>query len=76
MKYVFDKLKYNRFQLEVFLDNKAAAHVYKKMGLKIEGIRRKYAFNKVTKRLEDEAIMSILRGEWLEKKRRLTKKLY
>lgn len=73
MKYVFEKLKYNRFQLEVYTDNKPAVHVYEKMGLKTEGIRRKYSYNKVTKRLEDEAIMAILREDWLKMKKRLTK---
>ena len=68
MKYVFDKLKYNRFQLEVYTDNKAAAHVYEKKGLKTEGIRRKYSYNIITKRFEDEAIMSMLREEWLKRR--------
>lgn len=68
--FVFGKLKINRFELAVFVLNKRAVHIYKKMGFKIEGHRRQYAFNKITKKFDDDYLMSILREDWLKRGKR------
>jgi len=65
--YVFKKLKYQRFELVVFMGNKRALAVYKKAGLRLEGVRRRYHWNMVTKKFEDDGIMSILKEEWEKK---------
>lgn len=62
--FVFKKLKYQRFELVVFTDNKRALAVYKKAGFKLEGVRRRCHWNLVTKKFEDDGIMSILKEEW------------
>ncbi|MDD2758533.1 MAG: GNAT family protein [Patescibacteria group bacterium] len=74
--FVFRKLKVNRLDLKVFEPNKRAVHIYEKMGFKIEGHRRAISYNLVTKRFDDDYIMSILREDWLKRKGRriLTKK--
>lgn len=64
--FAFGRLGINRFELEVFEPNKRAQHIYKKLGFKTEGHRRQYAFNKITKRFDDDYIMSILRKDWLK----------
>lgn len=67
MAYVFKQLKLNRFELMVFQDNAAAIKVYKRCGLKKEGIRRKY-FIKNGKPC-DLMIMSILSDEYKKLKK-------
>ena len=37
-------LNVKRIELEVYVDNKAAIHLYEKFGFTIEGTKRKYAF--------------------------------
>ena len=37
-------LNLKRIELEVFVDNAAAIHLYEKFGFVIEGTKRKYAF--------------------------------
>jgi len=66
--YVFKKLKYQRFELVLFMDNKRALSVYKKAGFKLDGIRRRYHWNLVTKKFDDDGMMSILKEEWGKKK--------
>lgn len=67
--YVFKKLKYQRFELVVFMDNNRALAVYKKAGFKLEGIRRRYHWNLTTKKFDDEGMMGILKEEWGKKKK-------
>lgn len=64
--YVLKKLKYNRLELVLDMSNKAAFRVYKKVGFVLEGVRRKAHYNLITKRFEDEGVMSVLREEWLK----------
>ena len=68
-EFVFEKLKYNRLELIVQMNNTSAVHAYKKAGFVLEGVQRKCAWNLVTKKFEDDGIMSILRSEWLKKKK-------
>ena len=66
-KYVFETLKYVRFELEYHVDNKRAKRAYEKVGFKVEGIRRKSTYNSITKQFEDKIIMSILNTEYFKK---------
>lgn len=65
-KYLFKKLKYNRLELDVYVNNKRAVRAYEKAGFKLEGVKRKCHYNQITKRYEDQAIMSILKEEYLK----------
>ena len=65
--YLFKKLKFNRFELDVSVANSRGVKAYKKAGFIFEGVKRKHHFNKVTKKFEDTAFMSILRADWLKK---------
>lgn len=67
LDYAFKKLKCERFELEVSMDNERGLRAYKKAGFVLEGIRRQYKYNKITKKIEDEGIMSILKTDWLKK---------
>lgn len=64
---VFKKLKINRLQLTVFVENKRAFKAYKKAGFKLEGRLREQVLSRVDGKYHDEYIMSILRSEWLKK---------
>jgi len=67
--FVFKKLKYNRFELLVFVENKRAVKAYRKAGFKMEGQIRAKRLSRVDKKFHDEYMMSILRSEWLKKKK-------
>ncbi len=66
LQYGFVKKKAERIELDVFEKNKRAQKVYRRCGLKVEGLRR----NKVFKRgkMENDYIMAILKKEWVKKK--------
>lgn len=65
LNYGFGMLNLHRIELEVFLFNERAIHVYEKIGFKREGIRRDgWFFNN---KYYDMIIMSILEEEFREK---------
>lgn len=66
--YLFKKMKMNRVELEVFTDNKRGIKVYKRIGFRKEGIRRQCHWNLITKKYDDNMMMSILKKEWKNKK--------
>ena len=66
--YLFKKLRYNRFELMVAAENHRARRVYEKVGFITEGVKRQVRWNLITKKFEDEVVMSILKKEWLNKK--------
>lgn len=65
--YLFKKMKMNRVQLEVYEDNKRAYKVYKRIGFKKEGVRRECHWNLITKKYDNDIMMSILKREWKKK---------
>lgn len=65
--FVLKKLGYNRFELCVEMSNKGAVRAYKKVGFKLEGVKRQKRWNIITKKFEDEGVMSILKKEWIKK---------
>jgi RimJ/RimL family protein N-acetyltransferase len=60
--YAFDTLNLNRVSLEVVVDNERAAHIYKRVGFKKEGVLRQSMFR--DGRYRDMLLMSMLREEW------------
>ena len=62
---VFGKLKYNKFELVVYANNKSAQRTYDKVGFKREGILKLHSWNWVDKKFCDEIMMGITRKEWL-----------
>lgn len=58
----FKKLKLHRIELDVYNYNKRAIGLYKKMGFKIEGIKREHNFYKG--KFYSTYYMSILDREW------------
>ena len=63
-KYFFEKLKGERFELQVEMENKRAIKAYEKAGFKFDGVLRSIKYSKVLKRRIDNGVMSILRDEW------------
>lgn len=65
IRYVFDVLKLNRLQLEVYSHNPHAKRSYEKVGFQVEGIlREKLLWDGV---YSDEIVMSILRKDYEKK---------
>lgn len=58
LKFVFEDLKLNRLQLEVFSHNKRGIKAYEKTGFRTEGILRE------SLNYSDEIIMSILKSDY------------
>ncbi|MEI6288371.1 MAG: GNAT family protein [bacterium] len=62
MAYAFNKLKLNRFELEVFHKNIAGLKCYAKCGFKKEGVRRDFFMK--NNEVYDSIMMSVLRDEY------------
>ena len=62
MKYCFKELSINRFWLDVFTDNYAGIHLYKQLGMTIDGVLRES--HKSGNQYRDQMIFSILRNEF------------
>ncbi len=60
--YGFDSLNLHRIELEVYDDNPAGRHIYEKVGVRLEGVRRQHTYHRG--RYWDVAVMGILRDEW------------
>jgi len=65
--YVFEKLKFHRFDLEVVDGNSRAIKLYKKIGFKLEGRKREFKWFNKTKQFVDQLTMGMLRDDWLNK---------
>lgn len=62
MAYSFNKLKLNRFELEVFHKNIAGIKCYTKCGFKKEGVRRNFFMK--NDEIYDSIMMSVLKNEY------------
>ena len=66
LAFVFEELRLNRLQLEVYSHNLRGIRAYEKAGFKQEGILREALF--YNGQYSDEIIMSVLRSEYQNKK--------
>jgi len=65
MSYSFNNLRTNRFWLDVYPHNEVGIHLYRSLGMKLEGrLRQSY---KTSEGYMDQLIFSILREEYLRK---------
>lgn len=62
LRFVFEELKLNRLQLEVFSHNERGIKAYEKVGFKKEGVLRESLF--YNGKYSDEIIMSIIKKEY------------
>jgi len=60
--FIFDRYKLNKISLEVLSTNERAIHLYKKLGFKLEGIKRQEILKKNI--FVDSLLMSILKSEF------------
>lgn len=73
--FAFNKLKLRRLESPVFSDNKASNAVQKKMGYKLEGIKRKAVKSKTTGKIHDENIYGLLKEDWKKRRTSLIKEM-
>lgn len=69
--YMFDELNLERVWLYCDMENERALRCYEKCGLKREGVFRHHRLQ--AGRFRDDAVMSILKQEWLDRKSVRTK---
>jgi RimJ/RimL family protein N-acetyltransferase len=62
MSYCFGELSINRFWLDVFTDNHAGVHLYRQLGMTLDGILRES--HKSGDHYRDQMIFSMLRKEF------------
>jgi ribosomal-protein-alanine N-acetyltransferase len=67
--FAFNELKLRRLESPVFSDNEASNATQKKMGYKLEGVKRKAVKSKTTGKIYDINIYGLLKEDW--KKRRV-----
>jgi RimJ/RimL family protein N-acetyltransferase len=63
----FSQLHTHRIELAVYRDNEPARRIYERCGFKAEAVLRKFVYNDGAWR--DGVWMSLLRREWMKKKR-------
>ena len=66
LRYAFVRQKLQRVELSVYSYNERARALYRKLGFRLEGLKRKAVYYKG--RYYDELIMGILKEDWLTKK--------
>ena len=72
--FAFNVLKLRRLESRVFTDNIASNAVQKKMGYKLEGVKRKAIKSKTTGKIHNENIYGLLKEDWKKARVGLTKK--
>ncbi len=73
--FAFNKLKLRKLNSSVFSDNKASNNVQRKVGYKLEGIRKKHLITSLTKEIKDENLYGLFKEDWKKKLPKLKKKL-
>jgi RimJ/RimL family protein N-acetyltransferase len=63
LDYFFNKLKYNRMEIQVTDVYEKAVKLYEKIGFKKEGLKREAEWNLFEKKFKNQIIMSILRSD-------------
>lgn len=66
LDFVFEELKLNRLQLEVYSHNERGLRAYEKNGFKREGVLREALYYQGA--FSDEIIMAIIRSDYLKVK--------
>lgn len=64
LAFVFDELKLNRLQLEVYSHNERGLRAYEKNGFKREGVLREALY--LNGAFSDEIIMAVIRRDYLK----------
>jgi [ribosomal protein S5]-alanine N-acetyltransferase len=64
IRFAFEELKLRRLENGFFKGNRASFAMQRKLGYKIEGLRRKAFRCMADGKLKDECIMGLLREEW------------
>lgn len=64
MKYLFEKIKFNRIQAECAIENSASIKVMEKLGMEKEGILRQKLFLPDENRFTDEVVYSAINRKW------------
>ena len=62
--FAFNKLKLRRLNSTVHVANKASNATQKKMGYKLEGVRRKMIKSKATGKIYDINVYGLLKEDW------------
>jgi len=73
--FAFNKLKLRKLNSEVYKDNKASNATQKKMGYKLEGMKRKEVRCKATGKIHDSNLYGLLKEDWKKVRLKLIKDL-
>ena len=73
--FAFNKLKLRKLETSVFNFNIASNSTQKRMGYKIEGLKRKHSISKATGKIHDEKIYGLLKEEWKKARPKIIKHL-
>jgi len=68
LDFVFNKLKLRKIETDAYKENKASNNMSKKLGFKLEGVRRKSIKSEAEDKIHDSVLYGLFKEEW--KKRR------
>jgi RimJ/RimL family protein N-acetyltransferase len=68
VRFAFEDLKLRRLENGFFKGNAASLGMQKKLGYRVEGLRRKAFRCMADGKLKDECLMGLLRGEWARRR--------
>jgi len=75
LDFAFNKLKLRKIETGAFRDNKASNNMSKKLGFKLEGIRKKSLIDISTKKIHDEVLYGLFKEEWKKRRSKIIKEI-
>jgi len=75
LDFAFNKLKLKKIETSVNKENIASNNMSKKLGFKLEGIRRKSLINKATGKIHDDVLYGLFKEDWKKRRPKIIKEI-
>ena len=75
LDFIFNKLNLRKIETGANRENTASKNMSKKLGFKLEGIRRKSFINKATGKIHDDVIYGLFKEEWKKRRPKIIKEV-
>jgi len=75
LDFIFNKLKLRKIETDANKENISSNNMSKKLGFKLEGIRRKSIINRATGKIHDSVLYGLLKEEWEKRRPKIIKEI-